>query len=312
MPPPAASCENCGSKVSKRAKFCPECGTRLGTWVGESEGVDRSFQTGTRAKPASAVGGADKRRLGRDGDATAELPVPPEETGPVPVEVTSVQPRWFGVTPPMLLFGLAAAALALAVVFLVTGHWIPGGLCLAAAALLVAAFAEVARRKPDTAAARASAEALGTLRARAGYAVESLSVRQRVARQVALRRQELLHLEAERSVRLGDLGEAVYGGDDEGTERLRSEIAALDERAAALEDEVLEVAPTEMVEVPEPPEPPAPGPVPEPAPTPVPEPYPQPVPEPYPPPDEVTPPEPARVPEPGPLDRASGRRTGAS
>jgi uncharacterized protein YdcH (DUF465 family) len=335
VPAPGASCPNCGSKVSKRAKFCPECGTRLGAWVGESEGVDRSFQTRTRAKPASAAGGADERRLGAE-DSTAELEVPPEETGPVPVEVATVEPRWFGVTPPTFLFGLAGATLALAIVFLATAHWLAGGLCLVASALLIAAFAEVVRRRPATAAARVSAEALGSLRARAGYALATLSVRQRSAREIARRRQELLRLDAERAVRLRELGEAVYRDDAEGTDRLRAKVGELDERVAGLEDEVrgieqealdrlrkarLEVASTEMVEIPEPPAPepappgpeptpPVPAPVPEPTPTPVPEPYPPTVPEPYPPPDEVTPPEPARVPEPGPIDRGRRSRAG--
>jgi len=60
---PAASCANCGAKLPKRSRFCPECGTR----------VDESPQE------------------------TAVQELPPDETGPVPVEYETARPRYFGV-----------------------------------------------------------------------------------------------------------------------------------------------------------------------------------------------------------------------
>ena len=60
---PAASCANCGAKLPKRGRFCPECGTR----VGESA------------------------------EETAVQELPPDETGPVPVEYETSRPRYFGV-----------------------------------------------------------------------------------------------------------------------------------------------------------------------------------------------------------------------
>jgi uncharacterized protein YdcH (DUF465 family) len=289
MPAPGAECQNCGARVAKRAKFCPECGTRLAS----------------------------------DAPDTAVLETPPSETGPVPVNVTTAEPRLFGVTPPMLVFALGAAALGIAILLLATGHWLPGVLSLAAALLLFAAFAEVARRKPDGTVARASAGALGAVRARAGYVVDAFATRSRAARDLARVQQELVDVRATRERLLGELGRAVYADDKKGTKRLRAELSELDARIETKEGEMatiaaeaqerlqrarLQVQPTEMVEVPEPPTPspspepqiPAPDPGP-PTPTPVPEPMPTPVPEPYPPPDEATPPEPARIPEPGPL-----------
>ena len=60
---PAASCANCGAKLPKRSRFCPECGTRVGESAGE----------------------------------TAVEELPPDETGPVPVEYETSRPRYFGV-----------------------------------------------------------------------------------------------------------------------------------------------------------------------------------------------------------------------
>ena len=61
-----ASCANCGTKLPKRSRFCPECGTRID------------------AGPAE----------------TAVQELPPEETGPVPVEYETARPRYFGVLRP--------------------------------------------------------------------------------------------------------------------------------------------------------------------------------------------------------------------
>ena len=292
MPRPRASCPNCGSPVPAKARFCPECGTRLG----------------------------------EDAATTAVVEPPPHETAPSPVSVSAAEPRWFGVTPPVAVFALAIAALAVAVVLLAAERWVPGGLILAAAVLLFVAFAEVARRKPDGAVAEASAGALGRARARAGYAVDAFTTRSRASRDLARMRREAMELEQERERGLRALGASVYGDDRKGTKRLRAELAELDARIERKEAEMatiaaqarerienrrLEVSPTEMVEIPEPPHPspdPDPAPLPEP-PAPVPEPGPiEPVPEPYPPPDEATPPEPARIPEPGPLDHERGKK----
>jgi hypothetical protein len=118
---------------------------------------------------------------------------------------------------------------------------------------------------------------------------------------------------------LFELGDAVYRGDDQGTERAREQVRELDELAALRESEMeaivaqtqerierrrLQVQPTEMVELPELPEQPGqPG-------TPG---GPAVIPEPYPPPDEGNPPEPAIIPEPGPLgpEEPEESRTGA-
>lgn len=294
-----ASCANCGSPVPKGARFCPECGARLGG----------------------------------NGEATAPVESEATEREPAPVTFSRSEARLFGVTPPLAVLVLGVAALAVAVLLLATERWLPGSLTLAAAVLLLAAFLQVARRKPSGPVARASAGALGRMRARAGYAVDAYATRSRTRSELARLRRELVDLDTERERRLRELGAAVYGGDRKGTKRLRDELTELDasveekEREMAtiaeeaherLESARLQVQPTEMVEIPEPPQPPTPGPTPgppiptpdpgPPTPVPVPEPGPTPIPEPYPPPDEATPPEPARIPEPGPLDEQRGEK----
>jgi hypothetical protein len=166
-------------------------------------------------------------------------------------------------------------------------------------------FVEAARRKPDAPLARSTAEALDAFRARAGFAADSLATRGRATRRMLALRRELQKMAAVRSQLLFELGDAVYRGDEQATEKARGQVEELDELAARREGEMqavvaqaheriqrrkLEVQPTEMVELPE--EPAAPGEA---------DPVPARIPEPYPPPDEGSPPQPAIIPEPGPL-----------
>ncbi len=265
------SCAGCGAPLPETAKFCPACG-----------------------RPVDA-----------DTGTTVRAEVPPEETGRVPLSISRVQPRWFGVTPPMLLLGLAVAALVLAVVLFATGRWPVALILLGIAILVFTAFLEVARRKPDTAVSRLSVGAFDDVRARAGSALESLAVRGRAGRDAIRLRNDLVQVHAYRRELLTAFGDAVYRDDESGAETLRASLGEADARAAALEAELhalavatrdriekarLAVQQTEMVSVPEPYPPPDEGTPPTPAP----------VPEPSPPPDELTPPQPDPVPTPGP------------
>jgi zinc-ribbon domain len=268
--PAAAKCANCGSRLPKRSRFCPECGTRVDAWP----------------------------------DETAVQELPPEETGPVPVELSTAAPRFFGVTPPAAVLVLAAASLALGIALLVTGHAIVGGVLLGVAMVLAAFFVELARRLPDAQVSRLSSGAVGTFRAHAGLAVETLSAHSSARVELFRMRRELADLRAERGESVRALGEAVYAGDEEGIESARSRLEELDGLVSAKEEEMeqtaagameriqraqLRVQPTQI-------EPPTP--IPEPFPEPSPPPQPVPVPEPTPEPSE--PPGPTTVPEPGP------------
>jgi hypothetical protein len=266
-----ARCATCGAQVAKKARFCPQCGTRIGP------------------------------------QDTQVLETPPDETGPVPVHMTRVEPRLYGVIPSALVLGLAVASLILTIIFFVTGHWPIGLILLGVTVLLALLFFEAARRKPAGAVSRSTAEALEAFRERAGVAAEALATRGRAATQLLAVRRELQRMAQLRLRLLVELGDAVYRGDEEQTETARSRVEELDRLAAQREAEMqavieqaerrlaqrrLEVQPTEVAEQPQEPETPAPGEgnPPEPAR----------IPEQYPPPDEATPPQPAIIPEPSP------------
>lgn len=287
------SCPSCGGDLPEGSRFCPHCGAKL---------------------PSGA-------------DETAVIEPPPDETGPVPVQRERVEPHLFGVTPPLAILALAVAAFAVGILLLVLGRIVLGAVVLAAGAVLVVAFVAVARRKPDSGLARASATAADGARGRLSVAYTGFSARTRARRRVAALRAELDRLGDRRRALLTRVGEAVYTGDEEATESLRAELEELDRTVAEREAQMdtiveearaevasaqLEVQRTELVELPaeggtiqpQPGEaqPPEPARIPEPSPPPdegTP-PRPAPVPEPYPPPDEGDPPQPARVPEPGP------------
>jgi len=270
---PAAKCANCGSRLTKKARFCPECGARVGA----------------------------------SSDETAIQELPPDETGQVPVAMTTAEPRFFGVTPPAAVIALAGASLALAILLLLTDHFIFGGVLLVVAGVLFMLFAGLVRRAPETPVARASAGALGAVRARAGFAVETLAAHSSARVELFRLRRELAELLAQRAEFARALGEAVYADDPEATESARSSMAEVDDLISAKEEQMqqtaagamerieraqLQVQPT-MIETPEPPTPspePFPSPSEPPAPTPIPEPTPEP----------SEPGGPVVVPEPGP------------
>jgi hypothetical protein len=268
--PAGAECANCGSRLPKRSRFCPECG----------------------------------QRVGNGPDETTVEALPTHETGPVPVELKTAEPRFFGVTPPAAVLALAGASLALGIALVATGHAIVGGALIGIALALAAFFVELARRLPDAPVSRLTTGAVGTIRAHAGLAVETVSAHSSARLELFRMRRELTDLRSERGESISALGEAVYAGDEEGIESARSRLEELDRLVSAKEEEMeqttagameriqraqLQVQPTQI-------EPPAP--IPEPYPEPSPPPQPVPVPEPTPVPSE--PPGPTTVPEPGP------------
>jgi hypothetical protein len=273
VPEASVTCANCGAQLPERGRFCPECGVRVATGP----------------------------------DETTVEALPPHETGPVPVAHATATPRFFGVTPPYAVLALAAASLAAGIALLATGHLIVGGVLLGVAVVLGLFFVSLARRLPDSAVTRVSTAAARSVRAQAGYAVESVAAHSSARIELFRLRREHAALLAQRAQFARILGEAVYAGDEDGTESARARMAELDGLASAKEVEMEQIAaralervqragrqvqPTEI-------EPPTPAPVPEPAPEPTPPPQPVPVPEPTPEPSE--PPGPTPVPEPGPV-----------
>jgi predicted RNA-binding Zn-ribbon protein involved in translation (DUF1610 family) len=198
------NCASCGAPLPAEAKFCPSCGA----------GVER--------------------------EATVRADVPPHETTPTPATVTRATPRWFGVAPATLLLAIAAVALVAGVVLLVVGALVAGLLLLGVALLLLAAFLEVARRKPDAAVAQRAAGAADSFKARAGFTAQALRTRSGARRAIKSRRAQALQLQGERDPLVRALGEATYRGDDES--ELREQIAGIEARQAALQAEAEEIA----------------------------------------------------------------------
>ena len=89
--------------------------------------------------------------------------------------------------------------------------------------------------------ARVSAEALGSLRARAGFAVETLAAHGSARVEYFRVRRVLLDLHAERATALQELGEAVYRGDEEAAASGRDRVAALDRELEARHEELMRV-----------------------------------------------------------------------
>jgi len=221
-----------------------------------------------------------------------------EEPSPAPASYDVAEPHWFGVTPPNLLLGITVVLVVLAIVLFATGHWPYGLIVLGISALLLAAFLEAARRRPDSRVTRASTDA----RERAHSRWETWRVRQAAANEIRRVQGRLLQLETERRRWLQALGSAAHERDSTAEAAARAHLGELDRQETELRsrlDEALEdagdrirrarlpVEETMMVLPTEPSPPPDEATPPEPAR----------IPEPYPPPDEATPPQPAPAPD---------------
>jgi hypothetical protein len=216
-PASTVACPNCGDDVPQGARFCPSCGAKL-----------------------------------EDG-STAVIPPPPDETGRVPVSVSSAEPHLFGVTPPVAVLVLALAAIAIGALLVGLGEVLAGVLLLGCGAALLLVFAATSR-----------GERTREVGDRFRLAATTLGARSAAAKEAARLRHELARLADEREGRLRALGEAVHSGSDEEAATAREELAALDERieqgrrdlalvGPRAQEQVakakLEVQPTELVEV---------------------------------------------------------------
>jgi hypothetical protein len=175
-------------------------------------------------------------------DETRAEQVPTHETTASPIEVSTAMPRYFGVTPPTFLLGVATATFAIAIVLAALGHWV-AALVLAAVVLLeIALFGSVARRKPDTVVARVSVSAVRRARERAVWLVEAMGVRTEAGRKLTPLRRELLELAEQRERLLRDLGAAVYESNDEAVKRLSEDIRRSDEDAKQKAEQMRAIA----------------------------------------------------------------------
>jgi hypothetical protein len=196
----ADTCPNCGAGLPPTARFCPACGVQV------------------------------------DLGSTVREQVPPNETGQVPVSLQRSEPHWFGVAPPQLLLSVGVIAFVFALVLFATGHWPFGLILLGAAALLLAAFLEAARRRPQSGLTRASVDA----RERARSSWETLRARQAAAAEVRRVQSALLLLESDRRRALEELGAAAHAGDSAADSAARARLTELDALETRLRAELAE------------------------------------------------------------------------
>ena len=264
-----AECTNCGRELPEGSRFCLECGT-----------------------PVEAA------------KETVVEEVPAHEPEAAPVEPQVAERRFFGVPPSSALLMLGLAALVAAVVLFATGNWPWALILLGVSLFLLTGFVSQVRRLPSEASSsglsKASLSAVGSVRARTSAAVETVAAHGSARVDLMRLRREVGALARERSVLLGELGEATYAGNRAATKHVKGELQVLDEKIQAKEEQMaqvtanaqeriekarLNVQQTRVIGEEAPPDQ-----APEPAQ----------VPEPFPPPDEGAPPQPAQVPEPFP------------
>jgi len=153
-------------------------------------------------------------------DRTRRVPIPPDETGPVPVTHVHAEVHWFGVPPLRVLLGAATASFLVSVALLATGRWAAGLALLGVAALLGSVFLEAARRRPDSTLTRVSTDAAN--------AFELLRARSRAVAVTQHERAEQAVIESERrAVRLR-LAEALLSEDEAEADALRDRLVQLD------------------------------------------------------------------------------------
>lgn len=153
-----------------------------------------------------------------------EVPVIP----PSPPAYERVEPRYFGMTPHLLVGALGAAALLAGVALLASGSVAVGVLLLLAGVFLAALFAEQARRRRSSSLDRAAATAIDRSLAVAGFTRVTVVSWTAAGRRAAKLRLEAMKLARERSHVQYELGGAVHADDEARTTELRERMRELD------------------------------------------------------------------------------------
>jgi zinc-ribbon domain len=202
---PRPVCANCGESIPADSRFCLVCGHRI-----DSQGEGNSDLKASR---------------------TAELPV----------RGASVEPRIFGVIPPLLALLLGLAGVVLGAILLVTGRWPVGIAAFAIGAVLGALAIDAARRWPTSALPRAVVKVVDRLSAGAGLARVSAGAFSGASREVTQLRRELRRMRRQRDEEQHALGAAALEENDEETAALKERIRERDRRIEEAERRIVEV-----------------------------------------------------------------------
>jgi hypothetical protein len=131
----------------------------------------------------------------------------------VPIDVQHAEPHFFGLAPPVFVFGAAVGLLVLGAVLLVLGAVVAGVIAMVVAVCLVPTFIAGARRWPDSRLAHAGVSAADRVRDEAGVAAETVTTWSRASRDVARLRKEQFGLRRQRDAKVRELGVAVFAED---------------------------------------------------------------------------------------------------
>lgn len=150
-------------------------------------------------------------------------------TNETPPSYERVEPRYFGLTPHVLVAVLGAGALLAAVALLASGDVAVGVLLLVASLLLGALFFEQARRRRASSLDRAAAAAVDRSLALAGFTRVTVGAWTGASRRAAKLRLEARKLARERTHVQLELGGAVHVEDETKVEVLKARMRELDE-----------------------------------------------------------------------------------
>jgi hypothetical protein len=164
-----------------------------------------------------------------------DLPAP--EPREEPIDVQHAEPRYFGLGPPVFVFGASMVLLVLGIVLVVLGVLVPGVISIVLALCLFPSFLAGARRWPDTPLARAGVSTADRVRDEADVAAESISTWSKAGRDVVRLRKEQFQLRRERDAKIRELGVSVYAEDGRADE-LKAAAKELGDRYARNEREL--------------------------------------------------------------------------
>jgi len=196
---PPFRCFGCHALLSERTRFCPHCGLRLDSGVGD--------------------------------------PIPPNADTEEVVLYPRERPRLVGVPPQdtMLVVGVACGVLA--ALLLVAGR-VPAGAALAVASLvLLLAFALELHRRPRSTIARWVGMVVALARAEVRFSAKATATWTRTRTAHLRLRRDTRALRRSRRAHVVALGEAVYLDDAEVAETERSALQTIDAGVSAKDAE---------------------------------------------------------------------------